>query len=950
MTEQTPHFIVAECIDCRKKYKVPETVVGKVLACKQCGVKFTVRPMERAPAYPLLGKIAVDNKLITEKQLQVAMGLQKTISNAGGDVSLEEVLVRKKMVSPSDMRRLMIATNRRLDKDFAKIAVASHGVEKTAVDKALQEQADRYKKDGECVLIGDLLVDCGTIGPDVRDAVMTAQQRPLKPQEIMDALEKIVGGETSKAAANGVKKSETPDTSQAKSGPGENKTQPDSLTDAPGTTSAGQPEKDMPEAVRETLESREGVYKDKKFFSIRNLDKAFVGMAVDQKLIQPSEGQRVLAEQLQIYESQKKRRAVGDLLVADGVISQPQRDALFVAQQRFDLADVHFGEVACKSGMVEADTVAQALKLQLKQLREKRRRVSVADILVKMGALSESQRETVLKAQKESPAEDTTPSSGQDDDMTGGKAVIGGVPFTVSVSRDRLQARIQCAADTAEKVTVDDIKRFLSEQNIVHGIAADDQIAQFLKDAAPAREPFVIAKGKTGKTGRPGSIKYHFDTGQQSAGSLKEDGHIDFKDRGEIPHVAAGDVLAEKIAMIPAESGIDIYGEALPVEPVKDLTLRAGTNVSLSEDGLKAVATADGQPHAQFGGVVAVLSEIRIKGDVCLETGHVTFDGNVTVNETIQSGFRVQAAHLTAKEIMAAEIIATGDITVAGGITGATIKTRGSVRAKYIKNANISALGDVLTQKEILDSKIETSGACVVANGKIISSEIVSNQGISAKDIGTDISTPCKLKIGVDAYFESEMERLKNAIYALEEQKQTLVQEKEALQTEEQASHLEVAKLAQEQDRSQLAMRALEEKKAGDADAPEDPEAGNIDDQIQALREKASNAENAINAVFEQQDRIAAQIEEVDEKTGAIDERIKALADERDEMVQWAAQQKNMPAITVRGTIYDGTAIFGPHTSLILRETRKRVQIKEARVQTHEGDSDWDLKITTQRV
>jgi uncharacterized protein len=66
----------------------------------------------------------------------------------------------------------------------------------------------------------------------------------------------------------------------------------------------------------------------------------------------------------------------------------------------------------------------------------------------------------------------------------------------------------------------------------------------------------------------------------------------------------------------------------------------------------------------------------------------------------------------------------TGDIVVNGGVIGATIKTDGNVQARHIHDAAIEALGDVVVEKEIIDSRIQIGGACILNSGHILSSSI----------------------------------------------------------------------------------------------------------------------------------------------------------------------------------------------------------------------------------
>ena len=78
---------------------------------------------------------------------------------------------------------------------------------------------------------------------------------------------------------------------------------------------------------------------------------------------------------------------------------------------------------------------------------------------------------------------------------------------------------------------------------------------------------------------------------------------------------------------------------------------------------------------------------------------------------------------------------------------GSEITAGGTVRAAYIKDSTISSMGEILSDKEIIDSVVETAGICSV-KGNIISSKIIAGKGIQANNIGSRTCTPNHLQVG----------------------------------------------------------------------------------------------------------------------------------------------------------------------------------------------------------
>jgi len=336
--------------------------------------------------------------------------------------------------------------------------------------------------------------------------------------------------------------------------------------------------------------------------------------------------------------------------------------------------------------------------------------------------------------------------------------------FSLTVSQHKLEAHICPRGQVPVEISLGDIKELLAIKGIKYGIAEDTVITEYLKNRPIQKKPRKIAEGKAPEPARDAKVKYHFDTDPSKIGTVKNGGIIDFKERGEIPQVKKGDVIAEKIPGMDGTPGIDVFGNPIPAPKPRDIKLRCGKGAETSEDGLKVLANLDGRPEISAYGKLSVWSELKISGDVGLETGNVDFAGNIDVRGSVLDGFSVRGGTLSAKEILKAEIDIAGDIVVRGGIIGARIKTGGSVRAKHVNGADIDVRGNVVVENELLNSNIDSSGACLIKSGKILSSSISAKKGIEANEIGSDTSNPCTLVVGLDERTRNEIDRIKEQI------------------------------------------------------------------------------------------------------------------------------------------------------------------------------------------
>ena len=521
--------------------------------------------------------------------------------------------------------------------------------------------------------------------------------------------------------------------------------------------------------------------------------------------------------------------------------------------------------------------------------------------------------------------------------------------FNLTVSEDKVEAHICPGGQVPVEISLGDIKELLAVKGIKYGIVDDTVITEYLKNRPIQKKPWKIAEGKAPEPARDAQVKYYFDTDPSKIGTVKKGGIIDFKERGEVPQVRKGDLIAEKIPGMDETPGTDVFGNPIPAPKPKDIKLRCGKGAETSEDGLKVLAKLDGQPEISAYGKLSVWSELKISGDVGLDTGHIDFAGNIDVSGSVHDGFRVKGGKLSAKEIGKAEIDIAGDIVVLGGIIGARIKTGGNIRAIHVRTSEIEALGDVVVDNELLSSRIESSGACLVKSGKIISSSISAKRGVQANEIGSDASRPCNLVVGLDERARNEVHKIKEQITLKEEEREKHKTRVDELQEESKRLDKEIGELAQVQDRAMVEQRTLKEemeelKKANNSEKLAQAEMVNKD-----LDSKISQTEKNLEQLLSKQDQITEKISGFQDETKNSEQEIKGLQDEIEALSEWSRKEKGLPSVEVYGTIFSHTSIRGVHSSGVLKKNMHRVNIRESEISDPDSGVKWRMKISPLR-
>jgi len=166
------------------------------------------------------------------------------------------------------------------------------------------------------------------------------------------------------------------------------------------------------------------------------------------------------------------------------------------------------------------------------------------------------------------------------------------------VSDDYITAWLRKKREIDKKiVTLTSILDFLRESQINYGIIDDKTIEEWLDKPYTKDDKIAVAKGKECVPGKEGKIIYNFQTDYSNPGKILEDGTIDFRERGEVPFVKKGDILASLHPPQKGVVGINLAGSEIPVDEIVDLPFSSESGTILSDDGLNILA--DAQPDSQ---------------------------------------------------------------------------------------------------------------------------------------------------------------------------------------------------------------------------------------------------------------------------------------------------------------------------------------------------------------
>lgn len=566
------------------------------------------------------------------------------------------------------------------------------------------------------------------------------------------------------------------------------------------------------------------------------------------------------------------------------------------------------------------------------------------------GSPGDDQREalvqTLLKTAFSSPENAVfNPSELLEDSLPDENALEEFIRVTVSPDETEVFVKQSAPLLAGEILTLSTFLDLLRRKEISFGIIGDRDIEEWIATATPDTDDFTVALGEKPVPGQDGKIKYFFETDYTNPGKIMEDGRIDFRDRGNIPYITKGELLATKRMPVDGKEGVSVRGIPIPVEPPLDPVFIAGNGTQLSEDGLNIYATENGQPHLDPYGEIRVNPELPVNGDVNFETGNINFNGNILVKGMVKAGFTVKGIDLTANEIEGGIIDISGNLYISGGITDAKIITKGNIFAKFINNSQVTAFGDLVIQKEIIDSEILLSGQCENPTGVIIASRITAKAGIEAGSIGTGASKPAQLKVGVDDHLKAQTAEIDALLEASVARLRETREEIKRVEGKDQELYAGITEKAQVQEGAQDRLGTLKKKLAVLKKKGDEKGLAKALDRFKAVSAEAEHAEQELNSIFNTQDRYAREIERLKIKVDMAEETNKTLVLKKKGLRAFAEKKQPDPTITATGKVNPDTSVMGPNAALTLREARSRCKISE-RIINEDGLQLFEMEVS----
>lgn len=344
---------------------------------------------------------------------------------------------------------------------------------------------------------------------------------------------------------------------------------------------------------------------------------------------------------------------------------------------------------------------------------------------------------------------------------------ICGGKYILQLSKDKLQLYLALhEADSFDPADWKDVVTIVLAAGVCHGFNERRPPLEMVDGKA------VIASGTPAQHGENAKIRPHV---RPAVIQSKEDDEArserrEFRELGNIVNVPEDQLLLEKIPATPGIPGRNILGEEIPAKDGKDVILKCGPGVTLSEDGLRVTSTVKGK-FVMAEGKPAVYEEHTVNSDVDMSVGNITFSGKkLTINGQVLPGFKVKCMGSIdiSEGVNNAEIIAGADLKIHGGLIGeeCSIRVWGDMEVDFCENTGPIETRGAMTITDFVvqgDMRVEKDLKALSGKGALIGGKYVLGGSLHALELGSDAEVNTEIVVGLNPSLEHKKKKIEAA-------------------------------------------------------------------------------------------------------------------------------------------------------------------------------------------
>ena len=322
--------------------------------------------------------------------------------------------------------------------------------------------------------------------------------------------------------------------------------------------------------------------------------------------------------------------------------------------------------------------------------------------------------------------------SGEFDFLTDIKTTRFTLQIELSRGEEKAYLNIIPPMEEEEPLTLEFIIRELKEKNILQGIknkTIEKMIAEKIY-----YEPLIIASGKETVKGRDGFPELLFLPEKlRPAPGTK----VNLREVPVLQKVQEGQELIRIETATMGEDGYTITGKLISSTPGKQYRIRPGRNTRYNPEGTHIIATKSGVVCINNDNIS--VEKLKVIEKVDASTGHVRFDGIVSIRGNVSDRCSVEAVRIDiGGSVGKARLRSIGEIRVSQGLKGAVVQCGSTLLANNMTDTQASVGNHALIDEFVVNSKIYCGSTLEIlsANGYVSGGVLQAGNLIRLPNVG----------------------------------------------------------------------------------------------------------------------------------------------------------------------------------------------------------------------